>query len=125
MKTILLSCVVAASLLSASAFASSSADGSALAYEAIQKGDWAAAESTLRQGLQQNPEDPMRLLNLAYVLQNTGRASEAASVYEQVLQLNRDPLVAVGPDKKVRAARAKILAKKGMAALETGKAAGR
>ncbi len=93
----------------------------AFAYQAIQKGRWEEAERALRSGLTQNPNDPMRLLNLAYVLQSTGRRDEAASVYEKVLQLDRDPLVAVGPDSKVRPARAKIVARKGMAALENGK----
>jgi tetratricopeptide (TPR) repeat protein len=125
MKSILMTCVVAAGLMGSPAFASSSSETSTLAYEAIQKGQWTEAETILRQGLAENPDDPMRLLNLAYVLQNTGRATEAANVYEQVLQLDRDPLVAVGPEKKVRPARAKILAKKGMAAIESAKPAQR
>jgi len=121
MKKFLTTCAIVAGLMSASAFAGSTPETDTLAYQAIQKGQWAEAESRLRQGLAQNPNDPMRLLNLAYVLQSTGRAAEAGSVYEQVLQLDRDPLVAVGSDSKVRPTRAKILAKKGMASLDSTK----
>lgn len=90
-----------------------------LGYAAIQKGDWADAEAQLRAGLAAEPADSSRLLNLAYVLQNLGRRDEAMAVYRQVLTLERDPLVAVGPDTKVRPARAKLVAKKGMASLDT------
>jgi tetratricopeptide (TPR) repeat protein len=122
MKKILASCVVVSALCGAHAFAGSTPETNTLAYQAIQNGQWNEAETILRQGLEQNPNDPMRLLNLAYVLQSTGRANEAASVYQQVLELDRDPLVAVGSDSKVRPARAKILARKGMAALESTEA---
>ena len=121
MKKILASCLVVASFVGTSAVAQSAAEANTLAYQAIQQGQWTEAEKTLREGLVQNPNDPMRLLNLAYGLQSTGRQDEAASIYGKVLQLDRDPLVAVGPDSKVRPARAKILAKKGMASLESGK----
>jgi tetratricopeptide (TPR) repeat protein len=122
MRALLLTSIVAVGVmggLSTSAFASSPPEAGGLAYEAIQKGQWSEAETILRQGLAQDPNDPMRLLNLAYVLQSSGRSAEATSVYEQVLQLDRDPLVAVGPDKRIKAARAKILAKKGMAAIQS------
>jgi len=122
MRALLLTSIVAAGLLIAPAFASSTPEAGGLAYEAIQNGQWSEAEKILRQGLAQNPNDPMRLLNLAYVLQSSGRTSEATSVYEQVLQLDRDPLVAVGTDKRLKAARAKIIAKKGMAAIQSGQA---
>jgi Flp pilus assembly protein TadD len=99
--------------------ASAQADSGAVAYDAIQKGKWVEAEAQLRAGLKENPNDPMRLLNLAYVLQNTGRTAEANTLYQQVLKLERDPLVAIGLDSNVRPARAKIIAKKGLASLET------
>jgi Flp pilus assembly protein TadD len=121
MKKLIASCVVAAGFIGAPALAQSAADQSTLAYQSIQEGKWAEAETTLRAGLADNPNDPMRLLNLAYVLQSTGRQSEATAVYEQVLQLDRDPLVAVGSDSKVRPTRAKLLAKKGMASIASAK----
>jgi len=123
MNKTIASCFGIALLIGAASpvLAEAGADANNLGYQAIQDGKWAEAESQIRAGLAQNPKDPMRLLNLAYVLQNTGRQDEAAGVYEQVLQLDRDPLVAVGADSKVRPMRAKILAKKGMASLETNK----
>lgn len=89
-----------------------------LGYAAIQKGDWASAEAQLRAGLTSEPNDSSRLLNLAYVLQNLGRRDEAMAAYRQVLTIERDPLVAVGPDAKVRPARAKLVARKGLASLD-------
>lgn len=118
MKKIVVSGIVASMMLGVSALASEPAkEVNTLAYQAIQDGKWSEAESVLRAGLEKNPDDAMRLLNLAYVLQSTGRADEATAVYERVLQLDRDPIVAVGSDSKVRPARAKLLAKKGMAGL--------
>jgi Flp pilus assembly protein TadD len=120
MRTVSVLCVGAAMMLgaigAANADATSQTEG--LAFEAIAAGNWSAAEAELRAGLTQTPNDPMKLLNLAYVLQKAGRADEAAGVYGQVLQLDRDPLVAVGPETKTRPMRAKLLAKKGMASLE-------
>ena len=75
MKHLLLTCTVAAGLMASPAFAASKADESAMIYTAVQKGQWTEAEKLLRQGLAQNPSDPQRLLNLAYVLQNTGRGA--------------------------------------------------
>ena len=89
-----------------------------LAFEAIAQGNWSAAETELRASLAQSPNDPMKLLNLAYVLQKSGRGDEAAGIYGQVLTLDRDPLVAVGPQSNPRPMRAKLLAKKGMASLD-------
>lgn len=100
----------------AAADATTQTDG--VAYEAIQGGNWSQAEAELRTGLVQTPNDPMKLLNLAYVLQKSGRADEAAGVYAQVLQLDRDPLVAIGSDSNTRPMRAKLLAKRGMASLD-------
>jgi Tfp pilus assembly protein PilF len=121
MKKLIASCVVVAGFISAPAFAAATVEANTLAYQAIQDGKWAEAESLLRSGLAQNPDDPMRLLNLAYVLQSTGRQSEAMTVYEKVLKLDRDPLVAVGSDSKVKPARAKLIAKKGVAAIAGAK----
>jgi Flp pilus assembly protein TadD len=64
------------------AHAGDTTSASDLGYGAIQQGDWAEAESQLRAELKSNPKDPMRMLNLAYVLQNQGRADEAAGLYQ-------------------------------------------
>ncbi len=94
------------------------AGASDLGYESIQQGNWVAAETQLRTELSENPHDPMRLLNLAYVLQSQGKSEEAAQVYQTVLELDQDPLVDVGSDKRARPMRAKLVARKGMSALE-------
>lgn len=121
MKKILMTCAVAAGLMSVPAFASSASDAST-ASEAIMKGNWSEAEALLRQGLKDTPNDATRLLNLAFVLQNTGRQTEAASVYEKVLQMDQNPVVAVDdPYTLPQPARAKRLAKKGMASLDVKK----
>ena len=121
MKQILMTCVMAAGLMSVPAMASSS-DASGPASEAILKGNWSEAETLLRQGLALNPNDASRLLNLAFVLQNTGRQTEAASVYEKVLQMDHNPVVAVDdPYTLPQPKRAKSLAKKGMASLDANK----
>lgn len=113
MKKFVLSCALAAAL-SVPAFA---AEG--VAYDAMVNGQWSQAEALLRQQLAQNPNDPTRLLNLAFVLQNSGKQAEAAKVYQQVLQLNQNPLVAVDdPYLLSHPERAKQVARKGMAALE-------
>jgi Flp pilus assembly protein TadD len=122
MKTFVVTCFLAAGLMSAQASAAVPSDANGAAYQSILKGQWSEAEALLRQGLAQNPDDATRLLNLAFVLQNTGRPTEAAKVYEHVLQLDRNPVVAVAdPETMTKPARAKRLAKSGMAALENAK----
>jgi len=119
MRTVSVLCVGAAMMFGimgpASADATTQSEG--LAYEAIQSGNWSRAEAELRAGLAVTPDDPKKLLNLAFVLQKTGKAEEAAGVYGRVLQLDRDPLLAFGTEVNTRPMRAKLLAKKGMASL--------
>lgn len=121
MKKFLLTCAVAA-VLGVPAYAAAASGPTSAptsAYEAIQKGEWREAEAMLRQALAQNPTDAPRLLNLAFVLQNMGRQDEAVKVYRQVLKLNGNPMVSVDdPNVLSRPARAKVLAKKGIASLE-------
>ncbi len=118
MKHIVLSGVFAAALFASPSFAASKPDANASVYEAVQNRQWAQAEATLREALKANANDPVAMLNLAYVLQNTGRASEAVSLYEQVLQQDKDPAVAVGQEDRVRA---KILAQKRIGAIYSAK----
>jgi len=120
MKRFFLLCSAAALMLAApaSARAGDVVDSEGLALEAIAGANWTQAEAELRAGLKESPNDAMKLLNLAYVLQKTGRGKEAAGIYAQVLVLNENPLLAVGAGSDVRPERAKLLAKKGMASLE-------
>lgn len=120
MRTVSVLCVGAAMMfgVTGAALADATTQTEGLGFEAIQSGNWSQAEAELRAGLAQTPNDPMKLLNLAYVLQKSGRADEAAGIYGQVLQLDRDPLVAVGSESNTRPMRAKLLAKKGMASLD-------
>ncbi len=120
MKKLLMACTLAAGLMSVPAFAGADSNPGGSAYDAIMKGKWAEAESLLRQGLAQNPNDASRLLNLAFVLQSTGRQAEASGVYGKVLQLSQNPVVAVAdPYTLSQPARAKRVAKKAMAAIES------
>jgi Tfp pilus assembly protein PilF len=118
MKHILLTCAFAACLTASQAFAASGGNAETVAYDAMQKGQWAQAETLLRQQLAQAPNDAIHLLNLAYVLKNSGRESEAAATYEQVLQLDRNPAVVLESERQVRAKR---LAKMGIDSLNESK----
>lgn len=104
--------------LAGHAYADDASAKSDLGYQAIQQGNWAEAEAQLKAELKSNPDDPMRMLNLAYVLQSQGKTDEAASLYQSVLELDQDPLVAVGSDDRTRPMRAKLVAKKGMEGLD-------
>ena len=108
----------ALSLANTASWADSAALNSDLGLAAIQAGQWTQAESQLRQELVANPNDPMRLVNLAFVLQRLGRDAEAKEVYRSVLALNTNPLVAVGNEEKVKGIRVKSVANKGIAQIE-------
>ena len=61
-----------------------------LGYDAIRNHDWAAAERVLQEGLQANPGDTSRQLNLAWVYAQTGRKAEAAALYRDILKRDQD-----------------------------------
>ena len=109
MNRFVFSALIVAGFALSPALAASTPDSSAQVYEAVKSGQWAEAEKVLRQSLSQNPNDTAGMLNLAYVLQNTGRGAEAMSIYEKVLQQDSNPAVAIGESDKLRA---KVLAKK-------------
>lgn len=88
-----------------------------LAYDAIMAQDWSTAEAILRDSVAKQPEDPMLLLNLAYVMTSTGRQAEAMALYEKVLTMDKNPMVAVTSGE---GRRAKAIAKDSMAALNQG-----
>lgn len=118
MDRILFSALIVIGVTLSPAFAASTAGSSVQVYEAVQKRQWDEAEKLLRQSLRENPNDPTGLLNLAYVLQNTGRDAEAVSVYEKVLQQDSNPAVAIGQSDQLRA---KVLAKKRLGSIYSAK----
>ena len=61
-----------------------------LAYQAIQNHDWTTAEQQLKAGLQQEPGNLSRQLNLAWVYAQTGRKDEAAALYRDILRRDKD-----------------------------------
>jgi hypothetical protein len=85
-----------------------------VAYRAILNKDWATAERQLQVGLVKNPDNVFRMLNLAWVYAQTGRKAEAAQLYRQVIDTDRDQLAAL-PSRQ--GASAKALAEAGLARL--------
>ena len=61
-----------------------------LGYQAIRSHDWATAERVLQEGLQQDPGNTSRQLNLAWVYAQTGRKAEAAALYRDILKRDQD-----------------------------------
>ncbi|WP_281301426.1 MULTISPECIES: tetratricopeptide repeat protein [unclassified Iodidimonas] len=57
----------------------------------ILLGDFDQAEQRLRNAEAYDENDPYRLINLALVLQKTGRMEEAAALYRRVLELEQNP----------------------------------
>ena len=118
-KKILLALGSAAVLAACSATANQAAldapTAETLAYDAVMAQDWATAETHLRQSIAERPDEPMLMLNLAYVLSSTGRQAEAIALYEKVMAMDSNPMVAVS-DGKGR--RAKAIAKQSMASLQ-------
>lgn len=86
-----------------------------LGYQAIRNQDWATAEQQLLAGLQKNPSNVFRQLNLAWVYAQTGRKSEAAAIYEKVLKGDENRVAALGSREGVPV---KQLAERGLSLLE-------
>src|SRR6476619_6634636 len=61
-----------------------------LGVAAIRNHDWTTAEQVLREGLQQDPANVSRQLNLAWVYAQTGRKQEAAALYREILKRDQD-----------------------------------
>lgn len=82
----------------------------------ILAGDYAAAEARLRDLSRYDAHDPFRLINLALVLQRTGRSDEAAALYNRILALQGDAtaMLASGNGRSV-----KDIARTALASLET------
>jgi Tfp pilus assembly protein PilF len=85
-----------------------------LAYRAIVNHDWAAAEQQLLAGLQKDPDSSFRRLNLAWVYAQTGRKAEAAALYREILERDKDRVASLSSRDGQSAAQ---LAKRGLALL--------
>ena len=72
------------------------------AYTDVVGQDWPKAESKLASDLAENPDDPFRLLNLAYVYTQTDRPADAPATYEKVLSLNENPIATLHSGEDVR-----------------------
>lgn len=88
-----------------------------LGTRAIMNQDWATAERQIRSGLEQNPNDVFRLLNLAVVYGQTGREQEAAAIYHRILDSDEDRVAELwsGDGQPV-----KSIAERGLTLLEAG-----
>ena len=64
-------------------------------YRAIISRDWSAAEQQLLAGLEKDPSNVFRQLNLAWVYAQTGRKDEAAMIYRRILMADQDRVAAV------------------------------
>lgn len=113
MRTLMFALPVIGLMFAAPAFADDPAS-EAQVYDAVQDRQWGVAERLLREGLQKDPNDSMQLLNLAFVLQSSGRKTEAADLYARVLTLDSNPIVTLDSDTRLSA---KILAKRRMASI--------
>ncbi len=85
-----------------------------LATQAIRNHDWNTAERVLQEGLQKDPGNVYRQLNLAWVYAQTGRKAEAEALYKEILKRDQDRFAsAPGSDQSMS-----ILAKRGLAFLK-------
>jgi Tfp pilus assembly protein PilF len=86
-----------------------------VAYRAILNRDWGTAERQLLVGLEKDPTNVFRQLNLAWVYAQTGRKDEAAMIYRQILMADQDQVAAVrsGEGRSVKA-----LAERGLRMVE-------
>ena len=59
-------------------------------FAALKRGDNPTAEAEFKAALQEKPNDPYALLNLAAVYENTGRSEEAVPLFKQVILVGKD-----------------------------------
>jgi len=86
-----------------------------VAYEAIKNHDWTAAEQQLQAGLQKEPANVFRQLNLAWVYAQTGRKTEAAALYRDILKHEQDRVASLPSQHGDSVA---LLAERGLALLK-------
>ena len=84
-------------------------------YKAMRAHDWATAEKQLVAGLEKNPDNVFRQLNLAWVYAQTGRKTEAAMIYRKILMSDQNQTAALASRE---AQPVKILAERGLKLLE-------
>lgn len=101
-------------LASATSPAAPPADG--VGYRAILAHDWATAESQLLAGLEKDPTNVFRQLNLAWVYSQTGRKEQAAMIYQRILMSERDQLAA---DQSGQGRSVKALAERGLSLVQS------
>ena len=103
------------SLQSAGATSPASPAADDVAYRAILNRDWASAEQQLLAGLEKDPTNVFRQLNLAWVYAQTGRKDEAAMIYRRILMTDQGQVAAIqsGEGRSVRA-----LAQRGLSLVE-------
>ena len=89
-----------------------------VAYGAIQSGDLAAAEQQLLAGLERDPDNVFRQLNLAWVYSQTGRENAAAAIYRDIIASDDTRLAAL-PSRE--GASVRDLAELALMRLETGR----
>jgi uncharacterized protein HemY len=109
-KTVILSAVFAAVLMPQSGMATED-----VGYQAIRNHDWATAERQLLVGLEKNPGNVFRQLNLAWVYAQTGRKPEAAAIYRRILMSGQDQTASL-PSRE--SSSVKVLAERGLSLLE-------
>ena len=86
-----------------------------LGYQAIRNHDWATAERQLQEGLQKDPGNTSRQLNLAWVYAQTGRKTEAAALYAEILKRDQDRVVSLSSHSGNSST---VLAQRGLALLK-------
>ena len=87
-----------------------------LAIQAIKNHDWNTAEQILQAGLQKDPADMYRQLNLAWVYAQTGRKAEAAALYKEILKRDQDRFASASPNNGPSMS---ILAERGLTLLKS------
>jgi hypothetical protein len=84
-------------------------------YRAILARDWPTAERQLLSGLEKDPTNVFRQLNLAWVYSQTGRKEQAAAIYQRILMSDRDQLAA---DRSGEGRSVKALAERGLSLVQ-------
>ncbi|AHE52926.1 tetratricopeptide repeat protein [Sphingomonas sanxanigenens] len=100
MKKVLFSILVAAPLMAGCATtAERQAAADPYGYKAISAGDLDLAEARLKREAAVFPTEPSVLLNLAFVYAETGRATEAATLYRKALKADNVLMSVPGSDR--------------------------
>lgn len=72
-------------------------------FSEVAEQDWSNAEKAMEAQVAEHPEDPFRLLNLAYVYTKTDKSADAVAVYERILDLETNPMATLTSGEDVRA----------------------